>query len=481
MTVDAAVRQALADNYILQFMERYAPDPVGFVREVLGVEPDPWQAELLQAIVDGERRISVRSGHGVGKSAVLSWACVWAVSTHDMVKVVVTAPSGPQLWDALFAEIKLWMNLLPAGLSDLFSIGTDRIESKAAPERVFISARTSRAETPEAMQGVHAEGGRVILIADEASGIPEPVFEAGAGSMSGKNCTTLLAGNPTRTSGLFFDTHNRLKDSWYTIHVSCLTVARVDPDFVEDMKQRYGEESNAYRVRVLGEFPLSDEDTLIPLDIVQAAMERDIADDENAPVVWGLDVARFGSDKSCLVKRRGRVMFEPPRHWRGLDLMQLTGAVKAEWDATPVKERPVEINVDVIGLGAGVVDRLRELKLPVNGINVGESPSFAGDGKYYNLRAELWDRGKAWLLARNCKLPRVESLYELAVPRYSFTSNGRLKVESKDDMRKRGVRSPDTADAFLLTLASDASVIVSGRSYSSNWAKPLRRNLKGVV
>jgi hypothetical protein len=119
-------------------------------------------------------------------------------------------------------------------------------------------------------------------------------------------------------------------------------------------------------------------------------------------------------------------VLEPPKTWKNLDLMALTGAIMHEWEFTDPKDRPAEILVDSIGLGAGVVDRLRELKLPARGINVGESPAFKG--QYMNLRAELWAKAKAWLEARDCKLPRDERLVnELSSPRYSFMSNGKLK------------------------------------------------------
>lgn len=472
---------APTDNPILQFMLRYRDDPVGFVENVLGAVPDVWQRSCLEAVGRGERRLSIRSGHGVGKTSFESWVCVWALSTMPLVKIVITAPSGPQLWDALFAEIKLWFRMLPDGIYDLFTVGADRISANAAPERVFLTARTSRAETPEAMQGIHAEGGRVIIIGDEASGIPEAVFEAGAGSMSGADCTTILAGNPTRASGFFFDTHNSLRDMWLTFHVSCLDCPRVTPDFILDMASRYGELSNAYRVRVLGEFPLSDDDTFIPLELVTAAQARDIASTLDSPATWGLDVARFGRDSSALVNRRGPVSTVMNK-WRGLDLMQLVGAVKHAFDTCEPHLRPVEILVDVIGMGAGVVDRLRELGLPVRGINVAESPAFDPNGTYSRLRDELWGKGKAWLQTRAVRLEVSEEWLGLSAPRFKFMSNGTLKIESKDEMRGRKVASPDVADAFLLTFASDAASGSGASGYAlKSWKGALRRKIKGVV
>jgi hypothetical protein len=456
---------------------RYRKNAPLFVREVVGVEPDPWQDEFLQAVSNGERKISVRSGHGVGKSTAASWSMIWFILTRGPAKVVVTAPTSSQLYDALFAELKRWVKELPNAWGDRLEVKTDRIEMRAAPQESFISARTSRAEQPEALQGVHAD--YVMLVADEASGIPESVFEAAAGSMSGHNAVTILLGNPTKSSGFFFDTHHRLKDEWWTRRVSCHDSKRVSKEYIADMAARYGEDSNAFRVRVLGEFPRSDDDTLIGVELVDSAFHRDVSPTSEAAIVWGLDVARFGTDATALCKRQGNTVSEI-RKWRNLDLMQTTGAVVAEYEAMRLEDRPIEILVDSIGLGAGVVDRLRELNLPARGINVSESPAMGTI--YVNLRAELWGKMKAWLEKRDCKLPKDESLLaELVSPRYSFNSNGKMKLESKDEMRKRGIGSPDMADALALTFASDAGVALYGKAYNSQWGKPIKRNLRAVV
>jgi phage terminase large subunit len=463
------------NNPFIQFITLYRTDPVLFVKEVLGVEPDEWQQDFLNAVASGERKISIRSGHGVGKSTTASWAMLWFLLTRYPVKVVVTAPTSAQLYDALFAELKRWVKELPQPIQELLDVKQERIELKASATEAFISARTSRAEQPEALQGVHSDN--VMLVADEASGVPEAVFEAAAGSMSGHNALTILLGNPVRSSGFFFDTHNRLKDEWWTRRVSCIDSTRVSKEYVEDMKSRYGEESNAYRIRVLGEFPRSDDDTIIPMELLESAKHRDTRAYEDAPIVWGLDVARFGSDSSVLCKRQSNVV-QTLERWRNLDLMQLTGAVVAQYEACDHKNRPAEILVDSIGLGAGVVDRLRELKLPCRGINVSESPAMGGT--YLNLRAELWHKAKAWLEKRDCKIPNNEDLIgELATVRYTFTSNGKIKIESKDDIRRRGLKSPDMADAFVLTFASDAATISWGSNNS--WGKPIKRLIRGLV
>jgi len=468
----------VANNPFVEFVKLYKHNPVLFVKEVLNTEPDIWQVEFLNSIAAGNRRISVRSGHGVGKSTAASWAMIWYLFLRFPVKVVVTAPTSSQLYDALFAEVKRWVKVLPPMLAEQLDVKQDRIEVIGANEEAFISARTSRAEQPEALQGVHSDN--VMLVGDEASGIPEKVFEAASGSMSGHNAVTLLLGNPVRSSGFFYDTHNRLAGDWVTMKVSCADSPRVSEAYIEEMKARYGEESNAYRIRVLGEFPKSDEDTVIPMELLDLAMNRDVEASPYAPLVWGLDVARFGSDRSALCKRRGNAVTEPIKTWKNLDLMQLTGAVVAEYEILPPSERPTEILVDSIGLGAGVVDRLRELNLPARGINVSESPAMGTT--YRNLKAELWYKAKSWLEARDCRLPKDELLIaELATVRYSFTSNGKIQIEGKDEIRKRGLASPDKADAFCLTFASDAVIGMMGSKASTKWSQPLKRNLSRVA
>jgi phage terminase large subunit len=465
------------ENPFIKLMARYRDDPVAFAREVAGIEPDEWQVELLDAVAaPAIRRISVRSGHGVGKSTGVALAAVWHVLMRVPSKTVVTAPTSSQLFDACFAEMKNVAKRLKPPFDNLLELKSDRIELKSHPESTFISCRTSRAEQPEALAGVHSPS--VLLIADEASGIPSSVFEAASGSMSGHSATTILTGNPTRNTGFFYDTHNRLRDDWYTMHVSCVDSPRVSEDFVEDMKRRYGEDSPAYHVRVLGNFPPSEEDTVIPVSLIEHAMANDIKVHEDTIAIWGLDVARQGGDASVLCKRQGPVI-HPLTVWRNLDLMQLTGAVKAEYDAMPPSKRPAEIIVDSNGFGAGVLDRLRELGLPARGLNVSER-AMAKD-TYLNLRAEIWFKMKTYLEGMDVSLPRDDALYaELAAPRYHFTSAGKLQVESKDSMKKRGVASPDRADAVALSLANDHTTMAFGTSAAGSWNKPLRRGLSVV-
>lgn len=447
-----------------------------FVREVLGADPEPYQAEILTAIARRERRVAVRSGHGVGKTTTLAWAIVWHLCVKFPQKTVCTAPTTKQLYDALAAETKSWMRKLPAPVLAQFDIQVEHLKRIAAPEESFVSFRVSKAETPEALAGVHSD--HVLLICDEASGIPEAVYEAAAGSMSGHNACTVLAGNPVRTNGLFFDAFHKLRDMWRCIHISCLTSARVTPDFVEDMKRRYGEDSNGYRVRVLGEFPTADDDTLIPYAHVEAALLRDVQALDVQPI-WGLDCARKGRDRSALAIRRGNVLDEPVRWWKGLDTMQLVGRVKEIWDTTLPSQRPSEICIDSIGLGAGVADRLSELGLPARSVAVSESAALTD--RFSNLKAELWWAARLWFEALDVNLANDTKLMsELVVVEFDYSSNGKIVVESKKELRKRIDFSPDLADAFILTFSG---VSISARHGSANgsWKTPLRRVIRGLV
>lgn len=467
----------MSENPFIAFVARYGNDWVALVREVLGADPDANQEAVLRAVCLGERRISIRSGHGVGKTTTLAWCVICHILTRFPQKTVCTAPTSAQLFDALASEVKAWMKKLPTALQDLFEIQVDQIKLRAAPEESFIAFRTSKPETPEAMAGIHSA--HVLLVPDEASGIPDPVFESGAGSMSGENATTLLAGNPVRTSGLFFDTFHKLRDKWLTFHISCVGHPRISPDFIEDMARRYGEDSNAYRVRVLGDFPTGDDDTVIPFELVEASLARDVQATLVKPI-WGVDAARFGNDASALCKRRGNTLAEKTQVRKGYDVMQVVGWVKAEWDVTLPSERPSEILVDSIGIGAGVCDRLAELKLPARGINVSESAAM--NERFINLRAELWFKGADWFRAKDCNLAGDDALAaELVQPRFKYASNGKRQVESKDDMKKRGVPSPNRAEAFLLTLAGE-SVTASGSSANRpSWNQPLQRKIAGIV
>jgi phage terminase large subunit len=433
----------------------------------------------MMAVARGERRISVRSGHGVGKTTTLAWIKIWWIFTRFPQKTICTAPTQDQLFDALASETKAWMTKLPAPLQAQFEILAESIFFKAAPDESFISYRTSRPDKPEAMAGVHSDN--VLLIGDEASGIPEAVFEAGAGSMSGHNAVTILAGNPVRGTGYFYETFHHNAPDWYKVHVSCVNHPRVSPDFVSQIRNTYGELSNAFRVRVLGEFPIADDDTIIPAELVDSALDRAV-EPLKVQEIWGVDVARFGGDNSALARRKGNVLVKPVETKNGYDTMRVAGWIKHEWDTTLPSERPSDIFIDVIGIGAGVVDRLSEQGLPVRGINVSESPALFED-RYNNQRTELLFKARDWLAAKDCSLRGDAQLArELKIPKYKFTSSGKMQAEAKSEIKKRNsLASPDLCDAFVLTLAGDAVSTISSPATKTSWKTALKRNIKGLV
>lgn len=421
-------------------------DPVLFVQSVLNAEPQKWQREALENVRDNAR-VSCRSGHGVGKSALLSWVVLWYLITRPC-RVICTANSANQLNQVLWAEIKKWAGMMPKGLRNELEITSDKITLKGIDSSAH--ARVSSRDRPEALQGFHHE--RILFIVDEASGIDDIVFEVAQGALSTAGSKILMVGNPTRNSGYFYDSFHKSAHRWKNMRISCEDADYVSQEFIDDMAEQYGPESAIFAIRVLGDFPENSDSSLIPRHLIEAAISRNI-EPMNVSPVWGLDVAAYGSDRCALAKRQGNVLLEPVKHWQGKDLMETVGIVLNEWEATPYMDRPSEIAVDVIGIGAGVCSRLQELDLPARGINVAESPALGG--RYQRLRDELWFRCREWFEQRDCKMPEHEELVnELAGVQFKILSNGKFKAESKDEMKKRGQRSPDLSDALVLTFAS---------------------------
>lgn len=428
---------------------RWRKEPAVFVKQALGAKPEGWQKEALNHVKE-HNRVAIRSGHGVGKSALLAWLILWWLLTRYPAKVACTANTSAQLSDVLWGELDKWYRKLPDGMKQLLEIKAERMELLEDPKQSFAVARTARRETPEAFQGFHSPN--MLFIVDEASGVDDIIFEVGRGAMSSPGAKTVMTGNPTRTNGYFYRAFHEMKAFWRTMKVPCEASSLVSKEYIDECKEEYGEDSNAYRVRVLGEFPVEGENQVIPLYLVEDAITRDI-DPVEAEEVWGLDVARFGDDKTALVKRRGNVVPEKAKWWKNKDLMQVSGLIMNEYKEA--KKKPATIFIDVIGIGAGVADRLSEQGLPVVGINVAETPAFGE--KFMRLRDELWWNAREWFRALDCKIPDDGHLVaELTLPTYNFTSAGKLKVESKDDIKKRTSgtsmgKSPDLADAFCLT------------------------------
>ena len=442
-----------------------AEGPALFAQQALGASPTEQQWQASRELVKS-RRVSIRSGHGTGKSAFMAWSILWALVCYHPVKVPVTAPTGHQLSDVLWAELAMWWRKMPPDLMAEFEWAAERFYRKDVPQEAFAAARTSRPEKPEALQGFHAEN--VVFVIDEASGIPDEVFQVAEGALSTDGAFVVMAANPTRMDGYFYDSHHKQRGRWAALHWNAEDSPLVSRDYIEDMAAKYGRESAIYRIRVRGEFA-GNPDGVIPLDLIEGAISREV--NAYGPERWGLDVARFGEDRTALAKRHGNSMLVPVKAWRGKDLMQTAGLVKIEYDNA--QRKPEAICVDVIGLGAGVADRMRELGLPVVAVNVAESPS--ASERYNRLRDELWFKAREWFAGRDVKIVKDDELTaELTMPNYKVLSTGKIQVESKDEIKKRagGNRSPDLADAFCLTFAMGGS--------KRKWA-PLKYNDIGIV
>ena len=412
----------------------------------MGAEPTEQQWDGGEQLAR-RRRVSIRSGHGTGKSTLMAWTILWALTCFARVKVPVTAPTAHQLEDVLWSELATWHRKMPPELRDLFELKSERFERKDAPAEAFAAARTSRPEKPEALQGFHSEV--VVFVIDEASGIPEEVFQVAEGALSTEGAYVLMAANPTRMEGYVYDSHHKMRANWAALHWNGEESPLVSRAYVDEMAQKYGVDSAIYRVRVRGDFA-GNPDGVIPLDLIEGAIGRNVK--PFGPVRWGLDVARFGEDETALAKRRGNTLLEKVKAWSGKDTMQVAGLLKLEYDNTPIDDRPEAIGIDVIGLGAGVVDRALELGLPVIAVNVAESP--AVQAQYERMRDELWFEAREWFFRRDCHMPEDDQLVaELTLPGFRVLSSGKKKVESKDELRRRGVKSPDRADAFCLTFA----------------------------
>jgi len=450
-------------------------DPALFVETVLQATPQKWQRKALDAIAKHDR-VAIKSGHGVGKTAFESWVVLWWLMTHYPCKVAVTANSAHQLSDVLWTEIDRWARNMPSAFKDLLEFKSDKISLKGATDS-FAVARTSRRENPESLAGFHSP--HMLFVVEEASGVPNVIFETASGALSTPGAKIIMCGNPTRSDGYFYDAFHNDRDKWHCITVSCEEGEYVDPKFIDEMAQKYGAESNVFKVRVLGEFPTQSDDVLLPLHLIEDAVTRDVEAGPTTPVVWGLDVARFGGDRSALAKRQGNVLVEPIKTWQNKDLMELAGIVLSEYDAVPYSMRPQAIYIDAIGLGAGLADRLRELDMPAVAVSVSETASLKD--RFNRLRDELFWGAREWFEARDCHIPDDGTLMaELSGIRYKYLSTGKLKVESKDEMKRRGQRSPDVADAFVLTFAGQGAV-AGGYSRGYNHNRTLKPKTNWVV
>jgi len=354
----------------------------------------------------------------------------------------------------------MWHGQLPPWWKDQLIVTKLRIShgSDTDSRPRYALARTARAEKPEALAGIHAEN--MLLIVDEASGVPEAVYETAEGTLSTDGARVILTSNPTRTEGYFWNTHHRRseEDSWVRLHFNAEMSPLADEKWLREMKEKYGTDSDVYRVRVKGDFPAASADVLIPMYLVTECYGRDIVPEGQR--IAGLDVARFGDDANAFAIRQGSVATKLET-WRNKDLMWTVGRVYQSY-----RDHEFDcVAVDVIGLGSGVADRLKEMNVPVIMVNVSESSS--SRDKYSRLRDELWWNSKVFFSekrggvdVKKIKRETWEDLAaELSSPRFDYDS-GRLRIESKRAMKSRGLMSPNLADAWNMTFAHSVAGLI---------------------
>ncbi|MBT4073530.1 MAG: DEAD/DEAH box helicase family protein [Chloroflexi bacterium] len=440
----------------------WAGDPAGFVRDELGAQLWESQIEIIEAIRD-HVRVAVRSCNGSGKTYVAAHVVLWWLMAFPESMVITTAPTERQVREVLWREIRRAYR----GNEELIDGKLTRTALEIGDKHYAYGLSTNESER---FQGYHE--GNILFIVDEASGMREDIFEAIEGSMTSAGARLLLLGNPTALGGTFYEAFHRRRDLWHTLHISAFDTpnvksGRIDvpglvsPQWVKDAALNWGEDSPMYEVRVLGDFPSEGEDSLIALRLIEAAVVRDtprapgtpvLRELQGGPVELGVDVARFGNDKSVICARQGgRVLWLEAFSMQ--DTMATTGRVVAAV-ARLAPDVVTAVRVDTIGIGAGVVDRLRELGVAgVVAVNVSERAR--NPEQFMNLRAELFDGLRQRFQEGRIQIPDHPDLVaELSSLRYSFTSSGQIRLESKDVLRSHGIASPDHADALMLAFAS---------------------------
>ncbi len=455
-----------------QRLAKFKHDPLGFVRFAwrwgaadteLSQESGPrdWQAEIL---IDIGRRLkageklepileSIASGHGIGKSALVAWIVLWAMSTRVDTKAVVTANTEAQLRTKTWPELAKWHRMMLH--ADWFTFTATSIYS-ADPRH----EKTWRADAipwsdsnTEAFAGLHNKGKRVLLVFDEASAISDTVWEVAEGALTDEDTEIIWCafGNPTRNTGRFRECFGRFAHRWTHQQIDSRTVPGTNKIQIDKWIADYGEDSDFVRVRVKGMFPRAGSMQFIASDIVEAAATRESVSTPADPLVMSVDVARFGEDESRIGFRRGRdARSIPAETLRGVDTMTLA-ARAAE---LAIKYHPDAIFIDETGVGGGVVDRMRQLGFVVIGVNNGARADAQPEGDMVaNKGAECYAKMRQWLRDGGAIENDPDLRSQLESREYGYNANNQIVLEKKDDMKKRGLSSPDRADQLALTFA----------------------------
>lgn len=453
----ATKAQTKRRSFFTQRLPVYQKNPVLFSQEVCSFFPDPWQDAVMMDIASNTK-VSVRSGHGVGKTSVEAVILLWFLSCFKFPKVIATAPTRQQLNDILWSEVEKWRSRSPL-LKELLTWTKTYVCMKGYEKRWFAVAKT--ASEPENMQGFHEEN--MLIIVDEASGVEDDIMEAILATLSGKNNKLLMCANPTRTTGTFYDSHNRDRGMYKCHRVSSLDSARTNKENIAAFIRKYGEESNVVKVRVYGDFPEQEDDTFIPLSLVEQAVINELEVDKISRISFGVDVARYGDDETIIAKNVNGVV-EMPVVRHGQSLMTTVGDIVMQYKQV-IKDYPqykgvITINIDDTGLGGGVTDRLEEVKteqrlrrMEIVPVNFGIKPPQDGSQDHYqDISTYMWAIVKDLMQNRIISIENNEELVaQLSVRKYNITSQGKIMLESKKDMKARGLKSPDRADAVALS------------------------------
>ena len=460
------------DRLLVEAAVELRHDPLAFVRFAFpGCEPHAWQADLLMGI--GERlrvgvqtqyeaiREAVASGHGVGKSTLVAWLILWAMATEVDTKGVITANTETQLKTKTWAELAKWFRTFR--FAHWFTLTATALYA-ADPKR----EKTWRVDmvpwserNTEAFAGLHNQGRRILLVFDEASAIPDNIWEVSEGALTDEGTEIIWAafGNPTRNTGRFRECFGRFRHRWSIRKIDSRDVPGTNKTVIDQWIQDYGEDSDFVKVRVRGEFPLQSANQFISSGDVAAARSYVAEGFESLPKLLVCDVARFGDDQTVIGLRQGRT-FRILGKYRGIDTMQVAARI-LEADKA---ENADYIIVDGVGVGAGVVDRLR-LSLGHKVIEFNGGSRAEDDATYANARAETWGRMRAALRA-GFDLPADDELEsQLVAVEYGFTAKQQILLEKKETMKARGLESPDVADCLAMSFA------IQPADTSVNWGK----------
>ncbi len=484
-----------ANQRLAEYIAQFRYDAYGFVMAVFpwgqpGTSlahkggPEPWQAELLHAvsahaIENAYRkqlgldyvpwRSAVASGHGVGKSALVSWIIYWLMSTRRDCRGVVTANTGGQLQTKTWPELAKWHAL--ALNNHWFQWTAQSFYFKAYPEdqqkNYKVDALTVSPENSEAFAGLHNEASAVFMIFDEASGIEKVIWQVAEGAMTDGEPFFFTFGNPTQPTGDFaeaFDPTNKLQ--WWTKNVDSREVSHTNKTHLNALVEKWGVDSDFVRIRVLGRFPEKAYDGFISPNSVIAAQQRELYTDEGAALIMGVDIARFGDDDTVFQFRQGTDARSFPRiTMKGADNVQV--ATRAAELIS--KYKPDGIVIESVGPGVGVIDILRSWKHRVLEVHPGAQSSQPMD--FANIRAEMWSKMREAIDTRLCMDEDGDLFKELTAIRYKLNKGEScLLMEGKREMKDRGLSSPDRADALALTFAYNISRRDKGRNAAGGGA-----------